>query len=897
MPEEIRLGAAGIWTEPNELAPPNGALREALNVRIRRPGVIEPRDAFPRDDVSAESGHFTILTPWSGGVLAVGGTKLYHLIQDGAQTEITDPGGSSLEITNAESCLVEVSDGVMVPTDNGVYYVDADLDAYPAGILPPSPVYAADGSGGSSVPNGSSVAFRALTYRELPSGRAYFSGVSDRVVYTNSSGGALDVTIRVRLPVDAVAGDVLQVYASEVVAGTPSDEMALLNGVVLTSSHITDGYYQAELNVTEADGASLYTNETQEGILQSNLRPQPSKRVAWFNGMAFYGDVKGERRWTLEGKASNTAEELTNDYVDTATFSSGSAVVSVTTAEAQWAGLPVAEAIGGEPQSDGTYIPAGTYIDSVDTGANTFTMSNNALASGSAAIDIFAFVRIAGFDYIYYGGAGSADTRIGQWQTGEQLIEAVNLQGDVVAAEEGVGTVYQLATGSESLGYIRFSSTSSFTIEVFNGIAGTGWIWRLWSSAGGTYTATEKATEDRPSRLMWSKVLQPEAVPAVNFIDLGAKDEPILGLEATRDSLFVFKRDGVWRVSGDSPETLRVDEHDRSLSLIHPRAVTTYGNDVWAWTTRGIMRINEGGAEDMSGGKIRSLIESSQRNIVTRAAAGTWIGGVFAGGAEVDGVIMFGVPADNVSATNRWADHVYVYEARTGAWVRWRHARHESTLTELFAGVTEDRGKILFGCVGGVAWAHDDTSDFTTSVTVSGITANPVGPDGVTYPVQIDDVPNGEKGRNLGGSAWILFDPDLDDPTRHILDSSPGPGTKDLHFAFESRVEWAALTGGNPSQLVHWRDVQLALGDGSAAPGFLVGFSSERVPTEETVELRSFLDTDRPEPVQLRGMVTRSHARSKRLRVSLSSSWALSSWRLEGLSVTFNPQRGGERTP
>ena len=51
------------------------------------------------------------------------------------------------------------------------------------------------------------------------------------------------------------------------------------------------------------------------------------------------------------------------------------------------------------------------------------------------------------------------------------------------------------------------------------------------------------------------------------------------------------------------------------------------------------------------------------------------------------------------------------------------------------------------------------------------------------------------------------------------------------------------------------------------------------------------------EPVTLRGSVTRAHARCARLRPSIDVQWAAQAWRLEGIALTFEAMRGGERLP
>lgn len=100
--------------------------------------------------------------------------------------------------------------------------------------------------------------------------------------------------------------------------------------------------------------------------------------------------------------------------------------------------------------------------------------------------------------------------------------------------------------------------------------------------------------ERAPNRVYFSKPQQPEAVPVVNYFELGAKDKEILRIFPLRDSLFVFKEDGLYRISGETTpfnQTL----FDSSCILLAPDSVTVSNNQVYAWTTQGISTVSESG--------------------------------------------------------------------------------------------------------------------------------------------------------------------------------------------------------------------------------------------------------------------------------------------------------------
>ena len=105
--------------------------------------------------------------------------------------------------------------------------------------------------------------------------------------------------------------------------------------------------------------------------------------------------------------------------------------------------------------------------------------------------------------------------------------------------------------------------------------------------------------EQKPNRIYYSKLQQPEAVPILNYLDVGAEDKAILRIFPLRDSLFVFKEDGLYRISGEvAPFNLAL--FDSSTILIAPDSVTVANNLVYGWTTLGIITTSESGVSTIS---------------------------------------------------------------------------------------------------------------------------------------------------------------------------------------------------------------------------------------------------------------------------------------------------------
>lgn len=156
-------------------------------------------------------------------------------------------------------------------------------------------------------------------------------------------------------------------------------------------------------------------------------------------------------------------------------------------------------------------------------------------------------------------------------------------------------------SGSNSIpnidGYQQITtvSSNSFLVTIPSAITTPG-------TQGGVTTsgsAVSSSQNGYANRVFYSKLQQPEAVPLLNFFDVGARDKAILRIFPLRDSLFVLKEDGVYRISGEAiPFNLAL--FDSSCVLVSPDSVSTVNNQVFGWARQGIVAITESGIQNMS---------------------------------------------------------------------------------------------------------------------------------------------------------------------------------------------------------------------------------------------------------------------------------------------------------
>lgn len=137
-------------------------------------------------------------------------------------------------------------------------------------------------------------------------------------------------------------------------------------------------------------------------------------------------------------------------------------------------------------------------------------------------------------------------------------------------------------------------TSNTFSIPVNVTVAGTSGV--LINSTAAVFSDDE----NKINRVYYSKLNQPEAVPLVNYFDVGSQENQILRIFPLRDSLFVFKEnEGLYRISGESaPFNLAL--FDSTCHLKAADSVSPLNNNIFCWTDEGIETVSESGVETIS---------------------------------------------------------------------------------------------------------------------------------------------------------------------------------------------------------------------------------------------------------------------------------------------------------
>ena len=165
-------------------------------------------------------------------------------------------------------------------------------------------------------------------------------------------------------------------------------------------------------------------------------------------------------------------------------------------------------------------------------------------------------------------------------------------------------------------------------------------------------------TETNTNKIMFSKILEPEAVPLANFLTVGNKSESIIALQALRDSLIVLTDRAIYRVSGETPSEFFVRTIDNSTRCVASKSVAILNDNVLFLSDRGICSVNENNVQVISNNINPLIINALERPTVENAVG-------FAYAADETYYISM------LKENPRDSDDVicYVYDAKQGTWV------------------------------------------------------------------------------------------------------------------------------------------------------------------------------------------------------------------------------------
>ncbi len=721
MTQMVTLPVGGLIVDPNPMVTGRrGALRRADDIILERPGQATSRPALRHQVVKSGQRRPQAIYVWQGNpvVLSRGGPEWTLEYTDGVieADEFAEPPstGVNTRFVEARKNLYYTSRAgvrkLAVVDPNGSYSTglqirDANLFFFGG---------TGDGIGrlGGTSALGFGAAYRFCVVSKDVNGYVRRSAPTARYHgYTvlPVDNDAYGISGRFMLEHTWGIGDIVEVYRTKLVTphtSEPSEEYYLAFEVVLDATHINDGYVQLLDNTPdEMLGAALYTNPSQGGIESANEVPPYAIHLAQFQQCTWFGTTSHRQRWiNTFASAGGTrydggGEWRTGDGFclaseDVAAFAVGASTLQVNDARGIVPGMYVSRPVDGGggnitdmPYEDGTYFQAHTKVVSV-SGAGPYTVQIDkptlAGSGGSPLTDVqfcdWIAIEHEGVttEFYFLGHTASMvyNPNFRTWGS-----EAYASGNTYEQDQQALATSFAMVLNRYGLANTDFKVKASLLNGEFGrGSSGAGGLvlestemgadpFTVTTSRASAFVRpvneTSRVSDDlaRPNRVYYSKPFEPEAVPIGNFIPVGSEQHSIQAMVQAGESLYVFKTDGLYRISGQAPSYWRVDQVSPDVRLVHPDAACAVDSSVAAWTERGVLLVSEGSISSLSDGRINTALEAH-----LAALDGESPGPAYVVHWPTKNLLLVGVPD---ATGEQEVQYIYVYNFSAQHWSRW----------------------------------------------------------------------------------------------------------------------------------------------------------------------------------------------------------------------------------
>jgi hypothetical protein len=888
MAQEARLKVRGLYTQPNPYSEvPDGALTVADNLVIDREGTATPRRGFQycTGSFGGASDRATALTEYQTQVVLHYGDDTLARYNG---TTYTDYSGTIAAPTSERMRFAQASGNLYFTTSAGVKKLDSVTNTIGSVGVPKGIQISGTTTGASGfLANTESVAYRAVWCLKDANNNLILGAPSQRAEVTNSAGGNRNISVTVSIPAGITTSNFVQIYRSrDAGAGiTPSDELFLVYEYAPTSGNITAGSFTfTDETPEELLGASLYTNESQEGIVAANDQPPLAKDITVYQDHLFFANTVGKYRFNLTLLGVGGTNGLVAD--DTITIAGRTYTASKTPQGTTTSGnntiTSVSSTVGINTGDTifGPGIPAGTTVSS--TGASTIVMSANATASATVNL---CFERASARTYAAFtGSAYSAAQSIAL--TANSLVRMIN-------QDSGQTTVYAYYTsnGEDLPGKILLEERSIggavWTVQVAGGTSPE----LAWGPEG-LDTAQNATNDDWDNGLYYSKKQQPDAVPILNYVRVGSANDPILRIVALRDSLFIFKQtEGIYRLSGAIASEFAVTLFDSSARLLAKNSLVVLNNQIYGYFDQGVCSVSETGVSVVSRQIERTLLELQGFDL-TNVKDQSW-----ALGYESDRkYILHTVIADG----NAYTQQAFVLNTFTNAWTKWN-----VTYQAGFVRPSEDVMYVARRDTNRISkerktYSYADQADEALSRTITAVS-------GTT--VTLNTAENVAVGDVLYQTSSI-FAP-ITAVSGNTVSTSFEPGFTaaacEIQKAFTCTAQWAPYSGGMPLLKKHWREASILFEFRPRNSSMY--FSTDMVPAETEVAITgesvgawgAFAWGSQPWGGAnlakiARTYVSRDHQRSASITLKWATAQAYSAFAISGAQLVFNPYQEAERS-
>jgi len=424
---------------------------------------------------------------------------------------------------------------------------------------------------------GKQVAYRAVFGYRDSNDYLFRGSPSGRSIAKNDNSISVPTVVEFPIPSSIVAGNFIQIYRTTQSSGSPNDELFLLTEITLTSTMVAEG--KVVFTDTLLDGLlgeALYTNASQQGILNSNDEPPFAQDITVYKGMMLYANTR---------------------------------------------------------QKEAIYTQL-VAVPSVD----------KTIAIGSETYTAKTVENIASKHFkVFTSGAESENVR----NTAISLVRMINAGSSSYLAS-------YLSVGDPEGNILIQARALVISSFVLNSTAKDSFS-PLIPTAGIT-----SSSEERKNRFYVSKEQQPDAVPYSRYFEVGDPRKKIIRIIGLRDSVFIFKEDGIFRLVGETYESMRTPVFDKTVVLIGAETAVALNNAIFCFSNQGVLLISDNGVQPV-GEPIKFGLQVSSKNA-------NFSDNTFGLADQTFGryILYFPELAGDTQATK-----AFVYSTVTNSWVSW----------------------------------------------------------------------------------------------------------------------------------------------------------------------------------------------------------------------------------
>lgn len=516
------------------------------------------------------------------------------------------------------------------------------------------------------------------------------------------------------------------------------------------------------------------------------------------------------------------------------------------------------------------------YLTLLAAGSPNGVQANDTITIGGVAYTGKASETVASAEFkVFSAGSASQNVR----DTALSLVKVIN--------QHTSSTVYAYyLSGPDDLPGKILLEERAIGGAAFVAISSRTTAWNPTLETSGT---NDSSTNDTfLNGLSWSKQNQPEAVPLPNQVTVGSKDAEILRIAPLKEALFIFKEDGIFKLTGFYPN-FTIELFDSSAILTAPESCAVLNNQIFCLTDQGVTVVSDG---------VKVISRPIEQDLLELT------------GASLSGVqtLSWGIGYESerkyylftiTEAGDTYATQAYVFNVFTNSWVR-----HVLTST---AGVVFQNHLYLGDAASHYivkdrkTYTYLDYADFGAATTISSIASLTVSLGSNVDQAAVGDI--------LYQSSTVFAVISAVDTVLSTVTIETDPGfsaaAADILKAISTNIKWAPMTLGNPGIQKQNHTVEFFFKTDFQGTGYAT-FSSDLSQYDESVPLAGtaigafglFPWGEAPfggDPLKrpIRQWIPREKQRASQLTVSFQHAYGFSAWQLTGVSVFGEP--GTER--